>query len=214
MAEKRRMTEEEKLQYPPQSVYRDAKKGFEYPSHGNLVSVSVHKVYGCCPISVEGDTVFSSIMRLDYLKKRISSDVPNYCVPGEPTICPYALASVNPYMIAMSFGVTAVDLGIAKSGEDGYVMCPAWGPPTCEALVIFKLHAEPLEKSEFDLWYETLAREGHISVPSYFLENFASDETKKKRKKQIEEWVKAGKPKFWEGWRNPLCQPRRKKMET
>jgi hypothetical protein len=90
-------------------------------------------------------------------------------------------------------------------------MCPAWGPPSCEAAVIFKLHPVPLEKLELDSLYEMLAKKGHTSVPSYIFEKFASDETKEKRKNQIEEWKKLGKPKFWEGWRNPPCQPRRAK---
>lgn len=80
-------------------------------------------------------------------------------------------------------------------------MCGAWGPPTCEAQVIVRLHPVPMERMVLDEWYEFLAFIGHFSVPSYFLENFASEETKENRKKQIEEWVKAGRPKFWEGWR-------------
>jgi|YelNatPaOPRAMG01_1025707.scaffolds.fasta_scaffold00468_21 hypothetical protein len=94
-------------------------------------------------------------------------------------------------MMAMCLGVSAVDMGIAKSGKDGYVICPAWGPPTCEALVIFRLHPDPVEKGGLDAWYELLARRGHVAVPSHIFERFASDETKEKRRKQIEEWKKA-----------------------
>jgi uncharacterized repeat protein (TIGR04076 family) len=171
----------------------------------------VHRVYGCCPIAVEGDKlVFDIQLQLDECK--ISSGLPGY-FEGRPQICSVAFRSIYPYAVAMSFGVSATDLGIAKSGEDGYVLCPAWGPPTCEAAVVFRLHPEPIEKGWIDRFYEHLAKAGHVSVPTFYFERFASKETKENRRKLVQEWIKAGRPKFWNGWRNLPCQPRRDKQE-
>lgn len=180
---------------------------YPYPGFKKVI-IYTHKVYGCCPISVEGDYwVFDFVFRPD--ESKISNDVPNYFEPEHPLqICPYAYAGLLQYSRAIAYGVSAVDLGIAVDGEDGYVMCPAWGPPTCEATVIYRLHGEPIEKAFIDRYYEYLARVGHTSVPTFYFEKFASPETKARREKQIEEWMKAGKPKFWEGWRNQPCQPK------
>lgn len=200
------MEEDEKMQYPPRTLIPDK---VEYPlPNAKRVTVYVDKIYGCCPMCVEGDKfAFDLSLLLDETK--ISSDLPNYVEPGKPMICPIAMKSFYPYILPLSLGVSAVDLGIAKKGDDGYVICPAWGPPTCEALIIWRLHPEPTEKSGLDAWYEYLAKKGHISVPAYLFERFAPAEAKEARKKKVEEWVKAGKPKFWEGWRNLPCQPRR-----
>ena len=55
-----------------------------------------------------------------------------------------------------------------------------------------------------------MAKIGHIAVPDFYFEKFASPETKVNREKKIEEWRKAGSPKFWEGWVDPPCQPKHK----
>lgn len=174
------------LQYPPASERIDP---VEYPRKGNMVEVYVDKVYGSCPSSIEGH-------KFDFVG----------FANTRTGMCGIAVANVYPYVEAMSIGVTAMEMGIAKSGEDGYVMCPAWGPPTCEAQVIFRLHPVPVDMQPLDWWYEFLARGGHHCVPSYFRETFLSEEAKERRKKEIQEWIEAGKPKFWEGWRNPPLQ--------
>ena len=61
-----------------------------------------------------------------------------YCLYTEKVLCSIAFHSVQPYIISMSMGVSAQELGIAIDGEDGFVMCPAWGPPTCEAAVVMR----------------------------------------------------------------------------
>jgi len=209
MAWKVKFEERPETQYPPVE-YRPKKVEYPLPGCSN-VTVYVHKVYGCCPISVEGDKIVFKGFSLSPTDSEISSDLPMFLTEDKkPMFCYVALKALYPYVIAMALGVSAAELGISKGGEDGYVKCAAWGPPNCEALVIFRLHPEPLEKGGLDAYFEHLAKVGHVSVPSYFLERFATDETKEKRKKQIEEWIKAGKPKFWEGWRNPPCQPRRR----
>ncbi len=197
---------EEKLTYTPKE-YLSREVGYPYPDF-KKVTVYTHKIYGCCPISVEGDKlVFDCMLYLDECK--ISSDLPKY-FEGRPQICTPALSSMFPFVTAMSFGVSAIDLGIAESGEDGYVMCAAWGPPICEASVIFRLHPEPIEKGWIDRYYKHLAKLGHVNIPTFYFEKFASPETKANREKQVEEWRKAGSPKFWDGWCNPSCQARHK----
>ncbi|MFZ5631455.1 MAG: hypothetical protein ACOY40_01270 [Bacillota bacterium] len=181
-----------------------------------MVEVYVEKVYGCCAVCVEGDKMVYGSTEILLDQCEVSGDLPlfkgsSFKGGKSGVFCPIAMNSLYPYISAMGFGISAVDMGIAESGEDGYVICPAWGPPHCEALVIYRLHPVPIEKCGVDAWYEYLAKMGHVAVPSYFLETFASEETKDKRKHQVEEWLKMGKPKFWEGWRNPPCQPRRKK---
>ncbi len=198
---------EEKLTYTPADLL-DVKVAYPYP-YFKKVTVTIHRIYGCCPISVEGDKwVFDHKMLHDESKETF--DVPNIFEPHHRFWCETGFHSLMYPMRAMHYGISAVDLGIAKSGEDGYVMCPAWGPPTCEAAVIYRLHAEPIKKGFVDRFYEYMARQGHVSVPTFYLEKFASAETKANREKKIQEWRNAGSPKFWEGWRNPSCQPQPK----
>ncbi len=206
--------EELDTQYPPES-YRPEE--FQYPFPGCKVKATIEKVFGCCNVSVEGDSMmFEDLTTVRFDEGEISSDLPHShgsAVAGTKSgiFCSVALKALYPYLIAMNYGVSAVDMGIAESGEDGFVVCAAWGPPTCEAQVIFRLHPIPVDRVGNDVLYEYQAKEGHLAVPSYYLENFASEETKKARNDKIEEWKKLGKPNFWEGWRNPPCQPVRKK---
>lgn len=195
---------EEKLTYTPAEYL-----GIEVPypfRDFKRVRVYTHRIYGCCPVSVEGDEwVFEHHLRYD--ENKVSYDVSNFLEGHARIICGHSLHTMKLYVSAMCFGVNAVDMGIAKSGEDGYVICSAWGPPTCEAVVVYRLHPEPIEKGYMDRYYEHLAKVGHVAVPDFYFNKFASAETKAKRERQVKEWRKAGSPKFWEGWRNPPCQP-------
>ena len=196
---------EEKITYTPPEL---AEKEVPYPYGGFYkIRVYTHRIYGCCPISVEGDEwVFDSILR--FAESKISYYLPNFFDPEHPNaMCTIALHSLDQYIRAMAYGVSAVDLGIAISGKNGYVMCPSWEPPTCEAAVIYRLHPEPIEKRFVERYYEHLAKVGHTSVPTFYFEKFASPGAKLRREQQIEEWIKVGKPKFWEGWRHQPCQP-------
>lgn len=195
---------EQELTYTPKEIME---KGFTYPyPKFRKVTVTIDRVNGACPIVVEGDKfVFDLMLYLD--ESQISSHLPNYFEGKQ--ICTVAMQAFYRYVKPMCFGVSAVDLGIAKKGEDGFVMCAAWGPPTCEAAVIFKLHPEPIEKGWIDRWYEYLAKVGHVSVPTFYFDKFATKETKEERINKLVEWKNAGEPKFWEGWDNAPCQPRR-----
>jgi uncharacterized repeat protein (TIGR04076 family) len=174
-------TMDEKLEYP---AARLVPKEVKAPNPGSYkIEVYVHKVVGACPAAIEGT-------KFEYL-------LCNKISEGQ---CGFSVNSLYPYVTAMTLGAKAVDLGIAEEGEDGFVTCPAWGPPTCEATVIFRLHPVPVEEGFGDNWYEDLAKIGHVSIPTYFMDNFASEETKLKRKKLIEEWDKLGRPKYWEKW--------------
>ncbi len=140
MAWKVKFEEDPDTQYPPESVRPDK---FEYPLAGHKVEVTVEKVYGCCAVSVEGDKMtFTDVASPSFDECDISGDLPLFigsAVKGTKagTLCTIALKAIYPYIVAMDYGVSAVDLGIAKSGEDGFVVCAAWGPPNCEAQVIF-----------------------------------------------------------------------------
>lgn len=203
--------EDDDTQYPPEDIRPDL---VEYPQQGFNIELIVEKVYGCCPVSVEGDKmVFNS--GIDHEASSVSSDLPefwgNYSEgTRHGALCPIALQSALPYINGMIIGTQAKDAGLALEGEDGFFVCPAWGPPTCEALVVFRLHPSPAKRHSVDAWYEELAKAGHYAVPSYFLEHFASVDTKEKRKEIITEWKRLGKPYLWEGWRNPPTQPRRR----
>jgi len=185
-----KQNEDVKLQYPPEEVTPGK---YEYPAKGYDVSVTVERIDGVCPYLSEGDV-------FEY-----SGD---FTDPNE--MCGIAETQMFPYMFAMTYGVTAKQLGISKKGEDaGYLCCAAWGPPTCEARCVFRLEAKPAHVgglSTLDIFYEFLARMGHHSCPSYFMENFSPDEAKKERGMLIEEWDKAGRPLFWEKWRDCRVQ--------
>lgn len=192
--------------YTPRDIV-DAHRSVTYPpTWGQRVSVVVERVNGACPRTVEGDRwVVDNCLYTEQVD--IASDRPGYSGPKE--ICSIAFHSVQPYIISMSIGVSAVELGIAIDGEDGYVMCPAWGPPTCEAAVIMRLHPEPAEQGTMtDDSYEYLARNGHVSVPTFFMEHFSPPGAKERRTALLEEWYRLGRPKFWEGW-DWERQPRR-----
>ncbi len=190
---------------PPEILEQE----FEYPyPNFKKVIVTVDRVNGACPFVIEGDKyVFDLMLYLDECE--ISSDLPGYFEGKQ--LCTVAMQGWYRFVKPMCFGVSAVELGIAKEGEDGFVLCPAWGPPTCEAAVIFRLHPEPVEKGWIDRWYEYLARVGHVSVPTFYFDRFAPEEAKALRKQKLAEWDAAGRPKFWEGWENLPIQPKRQK---
>lgn len=192
--------------YTPRDLLETGREPTYPPDWGQQVSVIVERVNGACPRCVEGDVwVVENCLYTE--KVDIASDRPGYYGPKE--ICSIAFHSVQPYIISMSIGVSAQDLGIAIDGEDGFVMCPAWGPPTCEAAVVMRLHPEPADSGTMtDDSYEYLARNGHVSVPTYFLERFGPPGARERRKVLLEEWYRLGRPKFWKGW-DWEKQPRR-----
>ena len=114
--------------------------------------------------------------------------------------CNIAAPSLYPYIEGLTQGASAAEMGISNGGKDGYTQCAAWGCPSCEAKVIFKL--TPLEKEDrvIDAYYEYLAAGGHHSAPEYFREKFSSEETIQQHYDLIEEWDKAGRPLFWDKW--------------
>jgi len=172
---------DEKLEYPPTSLFpKEIKK--PAPA-GYDIEVYVHKVTGACPLAIEGT-------KFDFTQ----------CTQLSEGQCGFSVNSVYQYVAAMSMGGKAVDLGIAEKGEDGFVTCPAWGPPTCEASVIFRLHPIPVKEGFGESWYEMLASLGHVSCPTHYMNNFASEETRQKRQRLIDEWEKLGRPKYWEKW--------------
>lgn len=173
---------DEKLEYPPAKLIPKEFKPL-LDLEGYEVEVYVHKVTGACPVAIEGT-------KFDFVDgKNISKGM-----------CSFSMNSVYPYVMAMSMGAKAVDLGITEKGEDGFVSCPAWGPPTCEAAVIFRLHPIPIKELFGHTAYKYLAELGHVSVPKIYMEQYAPEGTRQKTEKLIEEWIALGRPKYWEKW--------------
>jgi len=128
------------------------------------VTVYVHEVTGYCPMVSLGDKlVFDNMLYLD--ESKISGEK---LFEKRTLICPWVIYNMFPFVLAMCFGVSAVELGIAKSGEDGYAQCQAWGAPECHAKVVFRLHPEPIETGFTDRFYAHCGEIGWLPIPPYY----------------------------------------------
>jgi len=128
------------------------------------VTAYVHEILGDCPMVFLGDKlVFDSMLYLD--ESKISGEK---LFEKRLVICPWIIVGLFPFILAMNNGVSAVDLGISKGGEDGYAQCAAWGPPECVHGVVFRLHPEPIEKGFIDRFYEYEAKTGWLAIPDYY----------------------------------------------
>lgn len=159
---------DEILEYPPSRMVPQKIK-YNTPT-GHEIDVYVHKIIGVCPYCIEGT------------KFRMRG-----CKCVDPGICGYAMNTLYQYVSAMSLGAKAIDIGITEKGDDGFVSCPSWGPPTCEGKVVFRLEPVPNEEPFGDDYYKTLADLGHSMIPEYYLKNYASEETQQKKAKLIQE---------------------------
>jgi len=70
--------------------------------------VEVLEIKGKCPVYQVGDSF------------RLLS---GYKLVGEKPICMHSLASIMPYYVALSHGVSPVELGLAREGDAAYVQC-------------------------------------------------------------------------------------------
>ena len=127
-------------------------------------------------------------------------------------VCPFSEYEYWPYISGMTQGVTAQEMGIACEGEDGFVCCGAWGCPSCEAKIVYRLHPIPYKESFIDEIYEYLGRGGHNSIPRFFREKYSPEWAIQSREDLMEEWDQAGRPLFWDKWRdeNKLYQHQKK----
>jgi len=77
-----------------------------------VLMVEVVEIRGKCPVYQVGDSF------------RI---VDGFQLVAEKPLCMHSLASIMPYYVALSRGVSPVELGLAKAGEDqdqvAYVQC-------------------------------------------------------------------------------------------
>lgn len=181
---KKAMTDET-LQSPPRSLYEGADPSECMP--GCDVDVIIERVDGACPMNL------------------LVGDVTNYVevtALSNEHICPFAQYEMYQYISAMTNGVTAKELGITYEGEDGFVTCGAWGCPTCETKVVFRLHPKPLPKAFVDYAYQFMAMAEHHSTPEFFREKYSKKETIQLREDLMEEWDKAGRPLFWDKWKS------------
>lgn len=176
---------DETLQTPPESLKKGVKASVKSPQNGFDVIVTAERVEGSCPLCImEGDETYY------YVSQAVDNE----------NMCPFANYEMYQYVNAMCQGISAIDLGIANEGEDGFVTCGAWGCPTVESQVVFRLHPVPSEFHMLDVGYELMSRGGHHSTPKPFMDTFSNDNVRQQREDLIEEWDKAGRPLFWDKW--------------
>lgn len=89
--------------------------------------IKVVKIRGACPVYRLGDS-FS--VREGF---RLITDKP---------LCLHSLAAIMPYYVALSRGVSPVELGLAREGEVAYVQCLDPCDLTGGGTVIFAIRSE------------------------------------------------------------------------
>ncbi len=91
-----------------------------------IVILEVEKVEGYCPLYKVGDKI---VLRNFYIDSRKSAN-----------ICMHLFAAFSTLLSAFAHGSSAIDLGIGKTEDTGYLQCPDPGPPyTKGGTVLFKL---------------------------------------------------------------------------
>ena len=88
--------------------------------------VEVIDISGNCPVYKPGDRI---ILDNGYKVNLRETD----------NICMHSLASLLPYYNALAKGVSAVELGLAKEGEEAFVQCMNPQEYTEGGTVIFKI---------------------------------------------------------------------------
>lgn len=90
------------------------------------ILIEVIKIRGNCPIYKVGDKI---LLNGFYIESKNSSN-----------ICMHAFSSMLSLLSAFSHGASAIELGIGKSEDEGYLQCCDPGEPyTKGGTVIFKL---------------------------------------------------------------------------
>ena len=97
------------------------------------VKARVVKVAGECPIYKEGDEI---VIDWFYINTRKSKNV-----------CIHAFGALLSLLSAFLHGSSAIDLGIGKEENKGYLQCPDPGKPwTCGGTVLFQLRREKIQE--------------------------------------------------------------------
>ncbi|MFQ6617673.1 MAG: TIGR04076 family protein [Fidelibacterota bacterium] len=77
---------------------------------GADLKIKIHSISGHCPVYSEGDEF---VIKEGYILQ----------ASKDTRICMHSLSSIIPYYVALSHGISPVQLGLAKEGEAAYVQC-------------------------------------------------------------------------------------------
>ncbi len=100
------------------------KRHQSYTSDIVMLKIAVHNIEGSCPIYKKGD-VFSIL--------------DGYILKTEGLICMHSLASIMPYYVALSKGISPKELGLSNNDNEAYVQCLDPCEYTNGGTVVFKL---------------------------------------------------------------------------
>lgn len=98
-----------------------------YQSHTSdivMLKIAVHHIKGSCPIYKKGDAF---------------SILDGYKLKAEGLICMHSLASIMPYYVALSKGISPKELGLSKDDNEAYVQCLDPCEYTKGGTVVFRL---------------------------------------------------------------------------
>jgi uncharacterized repeat protein (TIGR04076 family) len=157
----------------PLNEIRIEEKKAEKRHYKYKVFVDVVEIQGSCPAFAVGDRlVFDGGIMWD--ESRIKKNF-----EGITKLCSYTMDTLVPFTTALNAGIAPVELGLAKSGDDGYALCQActymvpstvhekFGTNPGHGIVLFRLRREPIEKRAADRYYEWALKEelpGGVSV--------------------------------------------------
>ena len=97
------------------------------------VRAKVVRITGTCPIYKVGDEIVIDRFFIDTQKSK--------------NVCIHALSALLSLLSAYLHGNSAIDLGIGKEENKGYMQCPDPGPPwTCGGTVLFELIREEIKE--------------------------------------------------------------------
>lgn len=102
------------------------------PKQKYSVILKVERIKGYCPLYKVGDEIVLHDFYIDSSKSN--------------NICIHLLAASSTLLSAFIHGSSAIDLGIGKTDDVGYLQCPDPGPPyTKGGTVLFKLIRKKLD---------------------------------------------------------------------
>ena len=100
------------------------------------VKARVARITGTCPVYKVGDEIIIDKFFIDTQKSK--------------NVCIHAFGALLSLLSAYLHGASAVDLGIGKEENKGFLQCPDPGPPeTCGGTVLFELIREEVREDNF-----------------------------------------------------------------
>lgn len=97
-----------------------------------FLEIKVAEIKGRCPVYCPGDSF------------RI---VEGFRLIADKPLCMHSLASIMPYYVVLSRGISPIDLGLAKEGEVAYIQCLDPCSLTGGGTVIFAIKPRAAERS-------------------------------------------------------------------